>query len=397
MPCLNKPGPVRTGLENLTASPPDSLKGKRLGLLANPASVDSGFNHASVLIDRLFPGRLTVLFSPQHGFHAEKQDNMVESGHLKHPVLNIPVFSLYSQSRKPTAEMFDLMDILIVDLQDAGTRVYTFIYTVSYCLELAARMNKPVIILDRPNPLGGTQTEGNLLDPSCASFVGLYPVPMRYGLTMGEIAAFMNDTAGMGCKVTTIPMTGYKRGMYFHDTGLPWIAPSPNLPACQSAYVYPGQVIFEGTNLSEGRGTTMPFEQFGAPFLDQGIIENETEKQIKGAVLRRVCFEPTSGKFANHPCHGFFIHITDLNVYKPYYASLVLLQAVMKHFKTDFQYKNPPYEYVYDKLPMDLIIGSEQVRQQLEAMRPVREIEKEWQPALKDFREHAGKFFLYEQ
>ncbi|MCK5350007.1 MAG: DUF1343 domain-containing protein, partial [Desulfobacula sp.] len=286
---------VTLGLENLIADPPEHLRGKRLGLLSNPASVDGQFNHASRLIHHFFPGQLKVLFSPQHGFFAEKQDNMIESGHIMEPELNIPVYSLYYDTRIPTRKMFDRIDILLVDIQDVGTRVYTFIYTVSFCLEIAAALKKQVIILDRPNPIGGTQVEGNILSKRYASFVGRFPVPMRHGLTIGEILQFFNQKFQMGCDLTVIPMTGWKRQMVWQDTGLSWIAPSPNLPTPQSCMVYPGQVIFEGTNISEGRGTTLPFEQFGAPFLNTKKIKIEADEMIKGACLRPVNFEPTSG------------------------------------------------------------------------------------------------------
>ena len=230
---------VTTGLENLIAHPPEYLKGKRLGLLSNPASVDRHFHHASSLIHHFFPGQLKALFSPQHGFYAEKQDNMIESVHFMEPELNIPVYSLYHDTRIPTKEMFDLIDVLLVDIQDVGTRVYTFIYTVSFCLEKAAELNKQVVILDRPNPIGGIQVEGNLLLNKFASFVGRFPIPMRHGLTIGEISQFFNREFHLGCDLSIIPMTGWERQMYWQDTQLFWIPPSPNLPTPQSCMVYP--------------------------------------------------------------------------------------------------------------------------------------------------------------
>ncbi|MCK5682929.1 DUF1343 domain-containing protein, partial [bacterium] len=255
------------GLENLIIDPPEYINNQRLGLLSNPASVDKNFNHALALINTKFPGQLKALFSPQHGFYAEKQDNMIESDHIIESKLNIPIYSLYSKTRIPTKDMFTDIDILLIDIQDVGTRVYTFIYTISYCLELAARLNKKVVILDRPNPIGGIQVEGNILSPDYSSFVGRFPIPMRHGMTIGEISHFFNQEFNLECNLKIIPMSGWQRTMYWTDTNLEWVAPSPNLPTPQSCIVYPGQVIFEGTNISEGRGTTLPFEQFGAPFL----------------------------------------------------------------------------------------------------------------------------------
>ncbi len=258
---------VKTGLEVFLDTPPPSVKGQRLGLLCNPASVDRRLVHARQRIDRTFPGQLKALYAPQHGFYAEKQDNMIESADRLDPATGLPVFSLYGDTRVPTRSMMDPIDVMLVDLQDVGTRVYTFIYTLSYCMEAARQYGKKIIVLDRPNPVGGLRVEGNLLDPDCSSFVGRYPIPMRHGLTIGELALLFNTHFGIGCDLEVVSMQGWKREMIFSQTGLPWVAPSPNLPTPASAMVYPGQVIWEGTNISEGRGTTQPFELFGAPFI----------------------------------------------------------------------------------------------------------------------------------
>ena len=387
---------VLTGLENLKNNPPDFLKGKRLGLLANPASVDMAFNHASVIINKIFPNQLKALFSPQHGFHAEKQDNMMESDHTEDQKLGIPVFSLYSSTRIPSKEMLDLIDILIVDLQDAGTRVYTFIYTISYCLEAAAKYHKEIIILDRPNPVGGIEVEGNLVSEGYRSFVGRFPIPMRHGLTIGEISSMFNTTFNIGCALKIIPMKNWKRAMYFKDTGLEWIAPSPNLPTPVSAMVYPGQVIFEGTNISEGRGTTQPFELFGAPFMDTGKILSYMKNKIPGAVLRPVCFQPTSGKWQGKVCHGFQIHIVSNADFKPYKTSLMLLQQIIKSHKDQFHWKKPPYEYEYKRLPIDLILGSLRLRKSITNMEDIDNIEKSWKTDITKFKNMSRGFYLYD-
>jgi uncharacterized protein YbbC (DUF1343 family) len=393
---LNKNTPrVKTGLDTLCGNPPECLKGMRLGLLANPASITSRFAHAKDVLNRLFPGRVCALFSPQHGFFAEKQDNMIESGHFRDPDLNIPVFSLYSETRVPTADMFDPIDTLIIDIQDVGTRVYTFIYTISYCLETAAKLGRSVVILDRPNPVGGLQVEGNILEEECASFVGRYPIPMRHGMTIGEITAYINTTQKIGCDLTVIPMQGWTRDMYWQDTGLVWIPPSPNLPTPLSAMVYPGQVIFEGTNLSEGRGTTLPFEQFGAPYVDTMTLIQAVKDRLKGIVLRPLCFQPTSGKWQNQTCKGVQIHIMDRDEYKPYLCSLILLQEIMRAHPNGFQFKTPPYEYEFERLPMDLILGSRTLRKNIEKMNDPVELEKAWQRPLQEFRQESQDFYLY--
>jgi len=432
----SSPSKVITGLENLCCNPEPRLKGARLGLLANPASTDTSFGHASTLINQIYPGQLKALFSPQHGFHAEKQDNMVESCHTMDTVLKIPIFSLYSTTRIPTEQMFDLIDTLIIDIQDVGTRVYTFIYTISYCLEAAALYGKSVVILDRPNPVGGVAVEGNVLKKEYASFVGRFPIPMRHGLTVGEIASLFNSrfitdrrefteeigcdgekgsATVEGCDLTIIPMRGWNRRMLFADTHLPWIAPSPNMPTPSSALVYPGQVIWEGTNISEGRGTTQPFEIFGAPFIDtdkilhavaannsdRGLLSDRADTKgagianIPGAVLRAIAFEPTSGKWQGQVCQGFQIHVVDPELFKPYTTSLLLLQQIIKYHSGQFKWKEPPYEYEYVKLPIDLILGDKLLRESIESCESMDSVEASWQSDLDKFKQMSREFYLY--
>lgn len=387
---------VTIGLENLRSGFLSTLEGRRLGLLANPASVDSRFTHAIRILADLFPGRLTTLFSPQHGFYAEKQDNMIESPHGREPELGIPIYSLYSHTRIPTEQMFETIDTLVVDIQDVGTRVYTFIYTISYCMEKAAETGKSVVVLDRPNPIGGTQVQGNVLKPESASFVGRFPIPMRHGMTVGEICRLFNREFQIGCDLTVVPMSGWKRDMYWADTGRVWIPPSPNLPTPLSCMVYPGQVIFEGTNISEGRGTTLPFELFGAPFVNAAAISTVLNREVPGACFRPVCFQPTSGKWRDQPCNGFHIHVTDRGRYNPYTASLLALQLIIKHHPDAFAFKPPPYEYEYDRLPMDLILGDPAVRKDICALTDINTIRAGWQKELETFKTVSWAHYLYE-
>ncbi len=388
---------VQTGIERLVQEAGQWISKERIGLLSNPASVDSQFNHARLLIDGRFPHQLKALFSPQHGFFAEKQDNMIESPDMLDPVLKIPVYSLYGVSRKPEARMFEPIDVLLVDLQDVGTRVYTFIYTLSYCLEAAREYGVRVIILDRPNPINGITVEGNCLAPDCTSFVGRYPIPMRHGLTIGELAHLFNDYFEIGCDLAVISMQGWKRNMLFADTGLPWVAPSPNLPTPVSALVYPGQVLLEGTNISEGRGTTQPFELFGAPYIDVAkILPASGIRKLHGAVLRPAVFEPTSNKWQQIPCNGFQIHVTDPGRYQPYKTTLQLIRAVRSNHPQHFEWTPPPYEYEFERMPIDLIIGDRGVRRRLENLESIDEIEKDWQEELNRFIEIGREFHLYE-
>lgn len=387
---------VKTGLEVFAKNPHKSLDFKKIGLLCNPASVNNNFTHASTIINTLFPGQLTALFSPQHGFSADKQDNMIESENITDPVLNIPIFSLYSTTRVPLKEMMDTIDVLLIDLQDTGTRVYTFIYTMSLCLEAARLYNKEVIILDRPNPISGAIIEGNCIKDDCKSFVGRYNIPMRHGLTIGELSLLFNNEYKIGCNLSVIKMYGWKRNMFFYETGLPWVPPSPNIPTINSAMVYPGQVIWEATNISEGRGTTLPFEIFGAPFIDpEKINKHIQEIDFPGIVLRQLSFEPTSGKWANQLCHGFHIHITDPLKYKPYKTSLILLQIIIKLFQKKFRWKEPPYEYEYIRLPASLIIGDNNILKKITNQINIDQLEQSWQKDLINFKNISEKYFLY--
>jgi uncharacterized protein YbbC (DUF1343 family) len=387
---------VRTGLEQCITSPPAFIKNKRLGLLCNQASTDHRFRHSRDLFLEHFPAQLCCLFSPQHGFFSARQDNMIESDHSVDSVSGLPVYSLYGETRKPYAAMYADIDILLIDLMDVGTRVYTFIWTVVYCLQTAAETGVKVVILDRPNPIGGT-IEGNVLKTDWSSFVGLWPVPMRHGLTVGEMARLCNDEMEIGAELEVIPVQGWQRKMLFPDTGLPWVFPSPNMPTYATALVYPGQVIWEGTNISEGRGTTLPFELVGAPFLDfREVLQEIRKTEMPGCLFRPLAFEPTSGKWAGKTCRGFQLHVTDPALYMPYRTSLVLLQALFCLYPEVFSYKDPPYEYEFQRLPMDLIIGDQAIRRNLEIGENILQLERSWQEDLLEYRERIQSVLLYE-
>jgi uncharacterized protein YbbC (DUF1343 family) len=387
---------MRIGIEQLAKSPPASLQGRRLALLCNQASTDRNFRHSRELVQAAFPGQLTCLFSPQHGFFSEKQDNMIESGHGVDPVSGLPVFSLYAEQRRPTPEMFADFDVLLVDLIDVGTRVYTFAWTVVYCLETAAWTGREIVILDRPNPIGGDLVEGNLLKPEWSSFVGLHPLPMRHGLTLGELALLCNREMGIGAALAVIPVEGWQRDRLMEEAIFPWVFPSPNMPTLATALVYPGQVLWEGTNVSEGRGTTLPFLLCGAPYLKHGEVEAHLGRTpLPGCVLRPLVFEPTSGKWMGQACQGFQLHVTDPHSFRPYRTALALYQALYTLYPGQFAYKPPPYEYEYERLPMDLILGDQQVRLSLEAGTEIMELERSWQEDLAGFADLARSVFLY--
>ena len=388
---------VIPGLEVFLQDPPAWSVGARLGLLCHAPSVDRRFQPAPELVARRFPGQLRVLFSPQHGLKGDKQDNMVASPDFEDPKLRLPVVSLYGPRLAPPREALEKIAVLLVDLQDVGTRVYTYGATLAKVMAAAARVGVKVVVLDRPNPVGGLQVEGNVLRPEWASFVGPYPLPMRHGFSLGELARYYNVTQNLGCDLEVIPARGWRRADYFDTTGLPWIMPSPNLPTLDGVLVYPGQVLLEGTNLSEGRGTTRPFELFGAPFLEPGRIRRTLEATpLPGVVLRKVGFEPTFHKWAGELCHGFQLHVTDRQAFKPYYTTLSLLAVIRRLYPEQFAWRQPPYEYETERLPIDLLTGDAAIREGLDAGRPVAVLEAAWQADLEAFRQASREFWLYD-
>jgi uncharacterized protein YbbC (DUF1343 family) len=390
------PEKFRTGCEVLLSNPPPWFRSARLGLLANQASVaGASFRHVKELIVRS-GGRLTCLFSPQHGFQSDKQANMIESRDSLDFDLEIPVVSLYSDTRQPSREALDAIDVLLIDLQDVGTRVYTYSVTMGLCIEAAAETGTRVVVLDRPNPIGGMEIEGNVLDPEYRSFVGRYSVPMRHGLTMGEFARFVCSEGGITSDLEVIPMEGWRRECYFADIGIQWVFPSPNMPTWETALLYPGMVLLEGTNVSEGRGTTLPFQLFGAPFLDQKeFLRYVNAAGLPGAVLRPICFEPAFDKYRGQSCKGFQIHITDRNLFRPYRTGLILLQAFLQLHADSFEWLAPPYEYEWNKLPADILLGSRSLREKIEAGAMPEYLESEWVEGLAAYRQKCRAHFLY--
>ncbi|OGP71036.1 MAG: hypothetical protein A2Z73_00420 [Deltaproteobacteria bacterium RBG_13_60_28] len=387
---------VASGLEVFIHTPPSWVRVARLGLLSHPAAVSAHLQSARELLSRRFPGQIKVLFSPQHGLLGEKQDNMVSSPDFLDSTLQLPVISLYGPRMAPPPDTLAKVDVVLVDLQDVGTRVYTFAATLAKVMEAAAAAGVKVAVLDRPNPIGGVQVEGNLLRTEWASFVGPYPLPMRHGLTLGELARYYNATQKIGCDLEVMPARGWRRGDYFDATGLPWVLPSPNLPTLDSVMVYPGQVLLEGTNLSEGRGTTRPFELFGAPFLEPARVKARlAEIPLPGVVLREAFFEPTFHKWAGELCHGFQLHITDRRSFKPYFTTLALLGVIRQLYPEDFAWRQPPYEYETERLPIDLLTGDAAIREGLDKGTPVPDLEASWQKELGEFLDARQDFLLY--
>ncbi len=389
--------PVRLGLERLLDGPDRALiEGRRIGLVSNPASVDSRLVHAS---DRLFgtgDWKLTTLFGPQHGFHSDLQENMIESPHGRDAKRRLPVYSLYSETREPTAEMLAEIDVLVVDLQDVGTRIYTYIYTLANCLRAARTHGIRLVVCDRPNPINGEDVEGALLDPAYASFVGQFAMPMRHGLTIGEAARLFNEHFGLNAALDVVAMEGWRRPMYFDATGLPWVLPSPNIPTLETAIVYPGAVLFEGTRLSEGRGTTRPFELIGAPWIDgERFAAAMNARGLPGVHFRAVSFEPTFHKHAKTSCGGCQIHVTDRERFRPYRTGVEMIAEFHGEAPKTPLWRDPPYEYEHTRPPIDILYGSDRLRRAVDAGEDVAAIIRDWPRDEDAFRELRRRFLMY--
>jgi uncharacterized protein YbbC (DUF1343 family) len=389
---------IATGLDQLQEEFWRDLRGQSLGLLANQASVDHNLVGAKEVIASLLPGQLKVLFAPQHGFRGEDQDNMIETPDHVDPELHIPTVGLYGNEADRLSPFLDAIDTLIIDLQDVGTRVYTFIATMLSCLKSASKAGMRVLVLDRPNPLGGAIVEGHLLRAQFRSLVGVFPLPMRHGMTLGELARLFQDGCSIDCELTVIPLRGWSRHMLWKDTGLRWVMPSPNMPLPETAQVYPGQVIWEGTNISEGRGTCRPFEICGAPFIDSSVIKARLNpEETEGCHLQEYYFKPTFNKWHNELCGGFMIHVLNPHLFRPYATTLALVKAVREAYPDEFAWRNPPYEYEFERLPIDLILGDSSIRIALEQGKESRELVDGCSEELHDFLELRKPFLMYEQ
>jgi len=351
---------VELPLDHLDELWPEKFHGARIGALLQPASVSSKLEHASCILERhnsdLF--RLSAFFGPQHGFLGQTQDNMVEWKSYEHPRLRIPIYSLYGEHREPMAEMLTALDVLLVDLQDVGARYYTFVWTLYLCMRACEKGGITVVVLDRPNPINGTMTEGPLLDPNYKSFVGMHPIPVRHGRTIGELAQQFRNEAFPNCDLTVLPMKHWQRTMWFDETGRQWVMPSPNMPTLDTATVYPGMCLLEATNISEGRGTTRPFEIFGAPFINAETLCQELNAlRLPGVFFRENYFQPTFHKFAGELCYGAQLHVSDRNAFRPYHAGVEILRTLRKLYPKQFTWKQPPYEYETEKLPIEILLG----------------------------------------
>ncbi len=372
------------------------LKDASLGVVAHPASVTPGLGYAPDLL-RARGFNVRALFGPQHGARGEKQDNMIESRFYTDPATSLPVHSLYGRHRKPTAEMLQGLDALLFDLQDVGARVYTFIWTMALAMEAAAENGVRFVVLDRPNPIGGVDREGSVLRPEFASFVGLHPIPLRHGLTAGEVARWLRRACGIDCDLEVAACPGWRRETRWPETGLPWVAPSPNLPTYDSTAVYPGMVLLEGTNLSEGRGTTRPFELFGAPFLEPGAVEAELNGlRLPGVHFRGCFFEPTFQKHAGELCGGAQLHVLDASAFEAVRTGVEVLRVARMLGGGRFTWNPPPYEYEETLMPIDILWGSDRLRRRIDRGEGADAVLEGAEKELSAFSDQVESDLLYE-
>jgi uncharacterized protein YbbC (DUF1343 family) len=392
---------VMSGLENLLKNHRRLLHGRRIGLVTNPTGVTAQLRSSIDAIAHLSPTslpspsfQLRALFAPEHGMRGETQDGLTIASSVDE-VTGLPVHSLYGAHRKPTKQMLGDIDLLIYDIQDVGCRYYTYLYTLSYVMEAATEHDVEVMVLDRPNPITGRFVEGPLLDPSLSSFIGRYPIPVRHGLTLGELAQYINREFGIGCRLKIIPMQAWRRRYWFDQTGLPWIAPSPNMPTPDTATVYPGTCLFEGTNVSEGRGTTHPFEWIGAPYVKaHELVAHLNALELKGVLFRPVSFMPTYSKHTNVLCHGAQVHVTNRNILQAFEVGLRMIAAFIQLYPTEFEFL--PTSWEGHPPHFDLLTGMPMLREALLTHTPVVELTQTWQQPLRDFRQRSALYQLYE-
>jgi uncharacterized protein YbbC (DUF1343 family) len=390
------PTVVSLGIDQLLDADRGLIAGSRVGLVCNPSSIDVKFRHSADRLRDEEDVTLAALFGPQHGFRSNLQDNMIETPHDRDARRQVPVYSLYSETREPTAEMLKDIDVLVVDLQDVGTRVYTYVYTMANCMRAAARHGVRVVVCDRPNPIGGEAVEGTLLRDPWTSFVGQFRLPLRHGMTIGELARLFNDAFGVGCALDVVPLAGWRRSMYYDATGLPWVIPSPNLPTLDTAIVYPGAVMFEGTMLSEGRGTTRPFELVGAPWIDgERLADAMNARGLPGVHFRPVFFEPTFHKHARETCGGCQPHVTDRAAFEPVRTAVELIAEFRREDPSRFAWRKPPYEYEHDKEPIDILYGTDQLRLTIDRGGDVGALVRAWEPEEEGFRRLRQPFLMY--
>ena len=388
---------VLTGLDIISKNFPPKLKGKRIGVLCHAASITSSFVHITEIIAGRKDCTLSAIFGPQHGIFGQTQDNMIEWEGYQHPLFKVPLFSLYGKYRKPTPQMLQEIDLLLIDLQDAGARLYTYIWTVKLCIEACSESGIPVYVLDRPNPIGKLNFDGPVLKKEFFTFVGGASIPLCHRMTIGEMSLWIKEKYYPSCELNIIWMIGWHRHSLYSETGLPWVLPSPNLPTPVSTIVYPGTVLIEGMNISEGRGTTIPFELFGAPFINaKELKENLTKRNIPGCTFRIHNFIPVFNKFCGENCNGIQIHILEPEKYFPVATAMEIFSAIIETSPDNsLQFNPPPYEYEEKLIPFDILSGDSGMRKALLDHIPVSVERDRWNFEIAEFMKEFSTISAY--
>jgi uncharacterized protein YbbC (DUF1343 family) len=382
-------GAVMTGLDRV-ATYKDVFEGRRLGIIANRTAYDREGRFIVDVFRSMAGVTVTTLFSPEHGLWGKARDGEKIDNQI-HPVYNLPVYSLYGKTQKPTSDMLQNVDVLLFDIQDIGARFYTYIYTMSLAMEAAAENGKTFVVLDRPNPINGTRVQGNILEPALASFVGLYPIPVRHGMTAGELAKMFNGRGWLSGRVKTelivIPMEGWRRRMWYDQTGLRFIKTSPNMPDLETAAVYPGLCLLEGTNVSEGRGTAMPFRQFGAPWIDSKLLADRlNELKLPAMHFEPARFTPASSKYQGQECHGVRILIADRDRLEPYSSGIRIVNEICRMYPDQFEWKAAHF---------DRLCGTSKIRNAIASRSSLDVLQNKWQAELESFLEIRAGYLIY--
>lgn len=370
---------MRTGLDVLLTDRPELVRGRRIGIVSNPNGVTSGLESIVDVLPRI-GAQVVALFGPEHGIRGEAQAGDLVGTRVD-PASGVPVYSLFGETRRPTPEMLRDVEVLVFDMQDAGARFYTYLYTMAHCLEAARDAGLPTIVLDRPNPLNGVSVEGPVIQPELDSFVGAYGIPTRYGMTIGELARHFNTAGGIDCDLTVVSMAGWQREWWYDRTGLPWVLPSPNLPTLDSCLAFAGTCPLEGTNVSEGRGTTRPFEMLGAPWVDAALLARHlNDRNLPGVAFRPCHFGPSFSKWQGALCHGVQLHVRDRAAFRPVRTGVEVLIALRRLWPEQFAWLN-------DGRTADRLLGDRRIRESIEQGHPPEEIEAAWQPGLRQYGE----------
>jgi uncharacterized protein YbbC (DUF1343 family) len=386
---------VQFGIDVLADKDFLPIRGMKVGLCTNISSCTTSLEPTITLFTKQKNFKLKAVFAPEHGFYGALQDQ-VRAKTFYDRKRRVRIYSLYSKYLVPDQAVLKTIDALVIDLQDIGARYYTFVWSAVMLIEQMGDLGKKVFILDRPNPLNGEKVQGPVLEPDFVSFVGLYPVPVRHGFTIGELCSFVNSELKLDADITVIKMKGWTRDLLFNDTGLCWTMPTPNMPDFSTALVYPGMCLLEGTNISEGRGTTKPFEVFGAPWIDPfTLVKKLNQKKIPGIRFRPVFYMPTFNKYKGRLCGGAQVYVTNDRRYDPFSMGLEIIQVIRTLYPDKFKWRKPPYEHEKDKMPFEILAGNSWIKEYMEKNQPVSSIRQRWQMDLYRFKRKRRKYLLY--